>query len=68
MLPPVAKRHMNSVPLFMSEHIAVANAQIAPIEGIDFLYDDTTQKSEWLTTMVRISGRKPAMVTLKLMV
>jgi hypothetical protein len=36
------------LPLFMFQHTTIVNSCTIPREGIDFVYNDFTQKAEWL--------------------
>jgi hypothetical protein len=40
--------HIKNLPLFMFNHTTEENSCTIPREGVDFIYNESTQKAEWL--------------------
>lgn len=41
-------RHVKGLPLFMTNHSVTENSRTFPRTGVDFVYDEQTQKAVWL--------------------
>ena len=46
--PAESRPAAQGLPLFMRQHTVVDNRSTLPREGVDFVYDSTTQKAAWL--------------------